>query len=290
MKVVYLHMTQPADELSANAPQPQDEAAILRTMLLRLVPMAEMSDPDQPQLFISALPPAFADLPLPPQSTLLGSIHVSLPKQMNSMIGMRNNVSIILDSALSPEAVLDFYRTVGNGWGEPSADMPGPPRGGFTMPFFQNRLVLVSTSKNLMLNVIAVPTEQGQTAVRLNLNDQAVRFGQHHFNPMDLLPAVAPPRGAQQTGGGGGGGDTYTESSAQLVSDLNLAALKMHYEQQIAAQWAATTSGIDGPVAWSRWTFSDKEGEPWRGLFFILSDTDRPGNYSMQLRADWQGK
>jgi hypothetical protein len=38
-------------------------------------------------------------------------------------------------------------------------------------------------------------------------------------------------------------------------------------------------------VAWSTWTFSDQEGEPWRATRFIFQHPDGPQTYTRLLRA-----
>lgn len=37
-------------------------------------------------------------------------------------------------------------------------------------------------------------------------------------------------------------------------------------------------------------TFQDEDGEPWRGLFFILKMPETEGDHFLYLKADWTNK
>lgn len=57
-------------------------------------------------------------------------------------------------------------------------------------------------------------------------------------------------------GGGGGIGGYY--SNAALRTNLDPAAVAVHYAQQLRdAGWVPQGEGKSGPAAWSAWTFQD---------------------------------
>lgn len=103
----------------------------------------------------------------------------------------------------------------------------------------------------------------------------------------DIFPSLTPPAGAQQHSEGGGGGGDRWQTSAMLQGDVMLTQVRAHYEGQLQdAGWTRTESGEGGAVAWSRWTFTDEEQEPWRGTLLMLQQSEAPRSYFLLLRAD----
>jgi hypothetical protein len=44
---------------------------------------------------------------------------------------------------------------------------------------------------------------------------------------------------------------------------------------------------MTSPVAWSTWTFTDDDSEPWRGFLVILQHPEIEHQYALDLRAEW---
>ena len=42
--------------------------------------------------------------------------------------------------------------------------------------------------------------------------------------------------------------------------------------------------------AWSAWTFTDPQNEPWLGTFFLFRYRETPGVYQAGVRIEWTGK
>lgn len=263
----------------------RSDPTIPRELALRLLTPRFWADtdPDQIRLLVGQLPDAWpAAIPLPDHSQLLGSL-------------MRNPrmIEVVIDSALVPDDVLQFFRDQlsAAGWTEPKV-----PRhmGGFTHGYSRPSqgalFCLGKRGPSLEINV--APTPDGSTDVRLHLNSDphhspcgSMNRGREIF---DLLPTLAPPSGAQQQGGGGGGGSDSVYSSATLESNLDLATIATHYADQLnAAQWTPVASGGDSTMAWSTWTWQDDEGDAWQGLFFVVR-WGGSGRYFLEvhLRSD----
>jgi len=268
----------------------QDQGG-LRELALRLAaaPSPYMPPTErEPQLFIAQLPPDLpAELALPQGSRIVGSV-------------VGRATVIYLDADLPAKAVLDFYRErlTAAGWSEPQ--LPGMRHGGFVPSFFPPayQVLLCKSEQGPGLTVIAYDTPGKPTDVRVELNTyeenpeqspcaQQRRMRERLGRPMwNIFPDLVPPPGSQQQPQGGGGGGDRWYTSAALRSSLALGEIRTHYERQLQdAAWTSTASGESGPVAWSTWTFSDEEGESWRGLFFALREPDEPNAYYLHLQA-----
>jgi hypothetical protein len=69
---------------------------------------------------------------------------------------------------------------------------------------------------------------------------------------------------------------------ATLTSELDVATIATHYQDQLAAAgWTLEAGEQQGAVAWSRWTFADKNGDAWRGMFVLLQTSAAPSQYSV---------
>ena len=68
-------------------------------------------------------------------------------------------------------------------------------------------------------------------------------------------------------------------------------ALTTYCETQLETSgWVKQESKQDGPLAWSRWTFRGTDGEPWRGLLYVLELPDAPHRYMLRLEGTWDGE
>jgi hypothetical protein len=270
---------------------PDANETLLYELALRLA--AYPGDPRvyDPQLLVGQLPPGIAiEIPLPEGSRLLGSL-----------VRSQENIDIVLDCALSPDEVLQFYkeRMAAGGWNE--LETMRPHHGGFVhsgFPMLWNHVVFCRGTQGPAFSVDAQAGKNARTDVRIDLNGsdkhspcaQPNRMQQRrmHRDLQELIPMLYPPPGARQSGGGGGGSGDNWHSSAVLETDAGLPALAVHYNGQLArGGWTLSGEGLAGPLAWSTWTFQDKENEPWRGLFFILDTPGKDRHYVLEIRIDW---
>ncbi|HZS77069.1 MAG TPA: hypothetical protein VFA41_10690 [Ktedonobacteraceae bacterium] len=276
--------------MNANTPGTND--ALLHELVLRLSVFPGDPRVSNPQLLVGRLP-GNVDIPLPEGCRVLGSLMRS-----------QELVNIVLDSTLTPEAVLQFYKEklTAAGWKE--QETLRPMRGGFTHSnavMFENRMVYCKGVQGPAFTVNAFEGSNGITDVRLEYNSSSefspcgqqnrMRQRMMHHTIQNLIPPLLPPKGARQFASGGGGGMDSWHSSATLVADIELPELATHYTTQLAkGGWRLTGEGHDGPIAWSTWTFSDEESEPWRGLFFILKVPGKERSYILEARINWEKK
>lgn len=101
---------------------------------------------------------------------------------------------------------------------------------------------------------------------------------------------LAPPFEARTTGGSYGGhglGHDGAFSFVALETELDLPAVTAHYTALLEeAGWSRSDEGIDGPQAWTAWTFSDDEQSSWAAAFTALRLPASPRRYLLNLRAD----
>lgn len=274
--------------MDANTPGTNE--ALLHELVLRLSVFPGDPRLSNPQLLVGQLP-SNLNIPLPEGCRILGSL-----------VRSQEIVSIVVDSRLSPEAVLQFYkdRLSADGWKE--QEVLRPPHGGFVhsgLRGLENRVVFCKGERGPAFTVSAFESGNGATDVRLEVNNSAefspcalqnrMQRRMMHHTIQNLIPPLVPPKGAGQFGGGGGGGMDSWHSSATLTTDLELPDLATHYTTQLAkGGWKLTGEGHDGPIAWSTWTFSDEQGEPWRGLFFILKVPGKEHSFILEVRINWE--
>ena len=104
----------------------------------------------------------------------------------------------------------------------------------------------------------------------------------------DLIPRLEAPTGARQKSWGSGHSSEYAYTSALLQTDVDLAALAIHYSKQLAqAGWIRSGEGQSGPLVWQTWTFQDEDRQPWNGQFFILKAQGKPRHHYLYIQVDW---
>lgn len=263
--------------------EPSEELALLRTLAERSLSTWFPNEPEPRgvQLWVGTLPDDLPiDLPVPEGAHIIGSLRRE-----------RNHLEVTFDAPQPVEAVKEFYRRqlTAAGWYEQE---PEYGMGGFVQ--MQGRVMFCQGRRGPGLSIMAHEAQSGVTPVRLMLYLDARHSPcRPHHNPAErqVLPRLTLPpgvrvsqRGLRSGGGGYGGGSAHT--STALEGDITLTELATHYGAQLeAAQWVPQASGDAGPVAWSRWSFEDEEGESWKGLFFAL---DMSEYYFVFIRADME--
>ena len=101
-----------------------------------------------------------------------------------------------------------------------------------------------------------------------------------------IIPNLAPPPGSYQSPGGGGGGMDDVHSEATLETHLDPAAVGAHYAAQLeGAGWSCLDEGHGGPQAWSTWSFTVEDEQPWEGVFTALRLREPDPRYLLQVHA-----
>lgn len=260
-----------------------NDAETVHELALRLLAPREFADPNWTpgELLVGQLPPDLAaDMPVPPNSRVLGSL-----------VRGRAHVDIELDTDLSAEQVRGFYteRLTATGWRV--VDPQWRMQGGFSYGSAPAQHTLFCRGKRGPAITVAASEQAGKpTEVRITVVLDARQSPCAHtedmHNPWSMLPELRPPANAHQMPSGGSGGSDSVISMATLTSELNVAAVAAHYHEQLAAVgWTEETAEQQGAVAWSRWAFVDKSGDAWRGMFVLLHTSTAPSQYSVQLHA-----
>lgn len=259
------------------------DAETTRELALRLLSPTEFTDPNwsPTQLLVEQMPPDLAnDLPIPPNARMLGSL-----------IRGRSHIDVELNVDLPAADVRSFYteRLSAAGWRvvEPQWRM----QGGFSHGSTLAQHTLFCRGKRGPAIILAATERSGQpTAVRITVEQD----GRHSLcaqeeqphNPWQMIPELRPPANAYQVPSGGSGGNDSVISMATLTTELDLGVVAAHYEAQLeGAGWTKSAGDQQGAVAWSRWTFADKDGEAWRGMFVLIDTGDAPRRYSVQVHA-----
>lgn len=307
--------------MTRNGPEPADDGAdALRRLLTRLATPLDTYDGDAPpaRVHVGRLPGDLpVEVPLPEGSTVLGSVERGLPRG-------RRTVEILLDVAPPAERAREDYRRklLNAGWDEDTSS-PGRsgfnPRGlplafraAYRFPRLRRRMGLDRQeipplfrlgSRGPKLTVLTQDHGDDPTDVRLRLILNHRDPWLHHDAAWNAIPTLYYPPGtrdrpeienigvlwqppdARELGGGGGREPDGAHSYVILKTDLDLASLASYYSAQLeAAGWRRVDEGLDGPQAWSAWTFTH-EGAPWSGAFSALRLFGTEGRHLLQVYA-----
>lgn len=235
----------------------------------------------EPQLLVGQLPPDMPlELPLPEESRLLGSLAVENPM-------------IAIETQLAGEDVVAFYRARLTAAGWTVQEHFGPMQGGFVQSSRSDHSMATffTPDDRFTLAVMTAPAPGGRTTVQLTLQGEAAEFRPrlrpHRPDFMAVLPPIHGPKGALQMPRGSSGGPDSAESNAALEADFDLAAVAIHYVDELERDgWRRLDAGTSGPVAWSTWSFVDTEGATWQALLLILQRPGRHGKYALTLSAE----
>jgi len=301
--------------MNENLPNPNLNATELLEFALRLATYPNDSRTQNAQLLPGQLPDQLpVEIPLPEVSRVLGSL-IRNPESIN----------ILLDTHLSPEQVLTFYRQRMQDAGWQTTEIYRSNRGGFMSSgsrsqggnetFYQglrdpslivNALGSSSAwgdegNRNRSGPALTVNAYTGRgnvTDVRLNLEMNSPfppgppphMRGRPSRNTFGLLPALEAPEGANQTGGGGGGSLNSAHSEATLETHHDLSTLSAHYKTQLEqAGCVLTEEGQNGPLAWNTWTLKEDD-EQWHGFLIILKVLDQEYYLNMRMKSVNGGK
>ena len=275
-----------------------DDVATLRALALALL-VPHYRGPQEyaePQLLVGQLPADLpVTLPLPEGSQLLGTL-------------LSGNPLVVLESALAPDAVISWYQEhlLAAGWRQ----LPAPVHPHLHVGFVHAEHAAHEEMPRLPLaefvlgedgqdgpglGVEAFAGPGGRTVAHLSVHDDgATAFPFRHLqnrDPWAAMPALVPPPGVQHWNAGATGGSKRIQLGGQVQTDLDLASVAAGYAQQLEQRgWQQQDAGVSGPVAWSRWSFGDRDVEPWRGLFVLFERAEGRGWYWVQLIGERVGR
>src|SRR5579864_7214075 len=146
--------------------KPEANESLIYELALRLATYPGDPRVDDPQLLVGQLPPNLSiEIPMPEGSRLLGSL-----------LRSQENIDIVLDCALSPDEVMQFYkeRLKATGWNE--LETMRPPHGGFVhsgFPMLRNHIVFCGGTQGPAFSVDAYDGKHARTNVRIDLNSNS---------------------------------------------------------------------------------------------------------------------
>lgn len=200
------------------------------------------------------------ELPLPRGSKVFGSV----------LIG-ETEIGVVVDSPLSPEEVMAFYRQALASQNWTDMDASGMERGFMewsTGSFF------CQESNDTSIAITAYPHENGSD-IRLDISTDP-ECSPCSFSGSDdwlkPIPKLVAPRNSTLSNQNfmSGCGNQVTVS-ADVKTELNSSALAAHFADQLrAASWTSTSQEESGPAALSTWEFEDEEGLKWDGFLTVL--------------------
>jgi hypothetical protein len=254
----------------------------LRELVMRLLaPPSPGASAGQVQIFPGALPPGLPlDLPLPPNSRLVGSVvRPSFPPGPPPIAPSGESFDIVLDVPGDPVDVVTFYREAFSGLGWTQPGLFAPFSGGFLPSFGPTSSAgFCQSAQGPWLNVTVYPREDApnDTRIHVDTGNPGPCAGPPVPPPPGpppgaaVMPPLAPPPGVQVLPRGSGGEDGSWESRAIAVTDMSVADLEAFYAAELEqAGWTRTDGDAKGPLAWSTW---DVPGEgQWQGFLYMLA-------------------
>jgi hypothetical protein len=301
--------------MKEHSPSPNLSESDLLELALRLATYPGDSRTQNAQLLPGQLPDRLpVNIPFPEGIRVLGSL-IRNPESIN----------IFLDTHLSPEQVLTFYRQRMEAAGWQTTDIYRPHRGGFISSGSQslggnetfyrglrNPALTIDASGSSsawedyynnrnrsgpVLTVNAFPARGNITDLRLNLEMNGPfppgppphLRGRPSRNNLQL-PALEAPEGAIQEGGSSRGSPNGVQADTTLVTDTDLSTLAAHYKTHLEqAGCVLTEEGQSGPLAWNTWTLKEDD-EQRHGFFMILKVLHQEYYLMMRMNGDNEGK
>ncbi len=282
-----------------------DELTALRALALRLA--GEQAAGAHVHLYAAGLPDTLpVDIPIPDHSDIIGAIVVDQRPGAPSYSPPQTR--IFLDTPLSPLQIRAFYqdRLRAAGWTPTPSFLP--PGGGFGAGMDEGSEpngvsdLFCRSQYGPSLSVNAGRVQEAPTQVLLQLDTEArlwvcapveeppSRTTFRRLPPL-LLPPGARPLRSWGDGSSGNGEDTSSARSMTAIeTGLDQQAVMAHCETQLETSgWVKQESRRDGPLTWSRWTSRGTDGEPWRGLLYVLALPDAAHRYMLRLESEWVG-
>jgi hypothetical protein len=223
-------------------------------------------------------------IPMPEGSHLLGSLTRT------------HQIMAVLDVDLAAERIIDFYRDhfAAAGWHDLSEPMQGgflPPQTSRTLQFWQGpHGPALSIQVNELRDRPADVRLTLSTDPTLSLEAQPVaRRGPRCVRGIlpGMIPPLWPPTNGDLAPRSAGSGPDSAESSAMLVTELDLGTIAAHYARQLQqAGWELHSESQIGPVMCSNWFVHNEAGQRCQGLFVVQQRVEHPEHYFLYVRAD----
>jgi hypothetical protein len=232
--------------------------------------------PKEVQILVAQLPEDLPiEIPLPDEARIIGSL-----------VRGGEGTEIVLDATQAVAQVLDFYQETltAEGW----IAFAYPTEGGFVPGIGRTGLTFCSGANNSVLWVGAFESEDGPTDVRLDLRTEPNLSSctKDTVAPQHPIPLLEDPPGSRQTTAGFGGSTDSYNAEVELKTELDSAAVEVHYADQLeAAGWLRRDGGQSGPLAWNTWYYQDEGGQEWQGVLLVIDMAEESDRQAVVLRV-----
>ena len=230
-------------------------------------------------LAVGALPALPIELPLPAESTIIGSI---------GSTGWNGN-RVRLQSVQLPAVIVEFYdeALLAQGFIEidaprPALETPDTDWRAYCHEVDQQR-VDVSAWREEAPNL---PASTGDTAVQLHVAADA-RYVECSAEPPVQMASYAPsqiptlthPAEVSKRGSGGSyRGEGHVD--IEIISSQSANELAVSYSKQLVdAGWTRLDATTSDYAATSAWRFRDEAGLPWTGVLTVTAQPESPRRY-----------
>ncbi len=267
-----------------------DEAS-LRTIALALAGGGPGWNNQPVTVYVAALAKDMPiDLPLPEKANLVGTVD-------RGQFG----ITVMLNMALTPQDVIDFYSDSlnGDGW-KKLEGVPGAS--GFVDQPVSSQTFCYTNAANVSTGVYinAQSTQDNTTGTDISIYSPAepamcagiseAGYGPGN-DPYSLLPQLKTPEGIEVLpqfggGGGGGGGVGYRQASiyAALKSDMAIADILAAYNDELKAiGWESISIESSDHLAYSGWSLKGWDDTVWTGTFTLTANPGIENQYSAWL-------
>ncbi|WP_164929412.1 hypothetical protein [Gloeobacter violaceus] len=218
----------------------------------------------EPQLLVGGLPEEFPSQISMPESTRL----------LGSLVQESGRFQVVLETELSPDSILDYYRRAVGAVGGRELKMAVPLMSGTASVGSTGTARFRLPVGNRLLVVVASLVGERLTDVRLHLlgGQDDERSGSGTFNVVDAptvggqstvwstigLPFLEPPAGVEEFSTFHGLDSMGRFLTLTLSIHLAAQALASHFGEQLTrAGWRQSSRGANGQSAWSTWEVAD---------------------------------
>lgn len=227
----------------------------------------------EPARYSTELPAEAADLPLPADLELVGSMTRG------------SNVTIAYKSGLDADAALSgsVESLKGAGWKEPEPDPANPFLRGFHSGSAPSTTMLCrqaepgalsirarNRSGHALLTFSLYRHQEGTQCAAEPLTARLLDFSLQRY-----IPNLEVPEGAEVRHNGGGGSNDEYSTRVVVLTTLSRDALLRHFDDQIRTQgWTADSGWSGGMTAGTVWTRNDSNDRPLVGTMRIAEASD----------------
>lgn len=259
-----------------------------------------LSSPSSGELAIRYLEaPSFGETELQKVQLLPGMLPEQMPVQLPLPRGSKvfgsvliggTEIGVVVDSPLTAEEVMAFYRQALATQNWTAMDVSGMERGFME---WSNGSFFCQGSNDTSIAITAYPRENGSD-IRVGISTDPECSPCSFWGSDDWLKPipklVAPKNATLSNQNFVGGCGNQVMASADVKTESNSSALAAHFaDQLIAANWTSTSQEESGPAAWSTWEFEDEEGLIWDGFLTVLEVAGSEDRRFVMMQAS-QGK